>query len=303
MSEPVRRTLEIEEWTNRYFVHPISGFLVPRFAALRISPNAVSVAGMACGIAAGVAYARYQDPVCLFLGFILMVAWHVLDGADGQLARLTNAQSELGKVLDGLCDHVIFIAVYAGLATALSRQFGDYVWLLVAIAGVCHAVQSAIYETQRQEYGIWGLGRKPGRAPEARSWVDRAAGGLDRIYTMVQRFAADDMSADQARMASILAAQPARADAVRRRYRESFAPLVRQWAVMSANYRTLGIFACALIGRPVIYFWVEIVGFSAISLLLLHQRRTRYALMFDGLEPAAPSRTRLAVGSVEEVNG
>ena len=42
---------------------------------------------------AGVAYAHYQDPRLTLAGFILMIAWHVMDGADGQLARLTHAQS------------------------------------------------------------------------------------------------------------------------------------------------------------------------------------------------------------------
>ena len=126
--EPVRRTLEIEEVTNRYFVHPIASCLVPLFAALRVPPNAVSIAGMAFGISAGAAYYAYQDPRCAIAGFILMVAWHVMDGADGQLARLTNTHSQFGKVLDGICDYVTFIAVYVGLAINLSRQYGDRIW-------------------------------------------------------------------------------------------------------------------------------------------------------------------------------
>jgi len=53
---------------------------------------------------------------------------HSIAQADGQLARLTNAQSELGKILDGTCDYVTFLAVYSALAVALSREAGDWVW-------------------------------------------------------------------------------------------------------------------------------------------------------------------------------
>ena len=124
-SESVRRESEIEEITNLYVIHPVSTFLTPRFARLGITPNAVSLAGMGFGILAGFAYYRYRDPRWAVVGFLLMIAWHVMDGADGQLARLTNAQSELGKILDGICDYVTFIAVYSALAAALSRNIGE----------------------------------------------------------------------------------------------------------------------------------------------------------------------------------
>ena len=77
-----------------------------RFARLGITPNAVSLLGMAFGILAAFAYYHYRDLKWAIAGFVLMIAWHVMDGADGQLARLTNAQSELGKILDGICDGV-----------------------------------------------------------------------------------------------------------------------------------------------------------------------------------------------------
>ena len=155
-SEPVRRTSEIEEVTNLYLIHPAAGFLTPVFARLGISPNAVSLAGMGFGLLAGFAYYHYQDPRYATLGFLLMIAWHVMDGADGQLARLTHAQSELGKILDGTCDYVTFVAVYSALAAAVSRQSGEWVWALAIAAGVSHAVQGMAYEAQRQEYNFWG---------------------------------------------------------------------------------------------------------------------------------------------------
>lgn len=310
--EPVRRTLEIEEATNRYFIHPVASRLVPLFAALRIPPNAVSVAGMACGIAAGVAYHFYRDPRCVIAGFILMVAWHVMDGADGQLARLTNAQSQVGKVLDGICDCVTFIAVYGGLATSLSRQYGDRVWILVVAAGLCHAVQAAAYERQRQEYGYWGLRRKSATFPELAaepraaapaSPAQWAAAVLHRAHVRLQILASGGALEFQARLAKTLALPPERAEAVRRRYREIFAPLVRQWSVMSANYRTLGIFVFALAGAPLYYFWFEIVGFSVVSLLLLRRRRARYALFFRGLEPADGQPAALTAHPAEKIGG
>jgi phosphatidylglycerophosphate synthase len=310
--EPVRRTLEIEEVTNRYVVHPLASRLVPLFAALRISPNAVSMAGMAFGISAGVAYSAYQNPRCVIAGFMLMVAWHVMDGADGQLARMTHSQSQFGTVLDGICDYATFVAVYTGLTINLSRQYGDRMWLLVLAAGICHAVQAAVYERQRQEYGYWGMRREsaalldpvaaPGDTTPAPP-AQRLAAALHQAYLEVQRLASGDSVEFHERLTRALDGPPNRAEAVRRRYRETFAPLVRQWSVMSANYRTLGIFAFALAGAPQYYFWFEIIGFSAMSMLLLRRRRTRCDLFLEGLRPADEAPAALSPRSAEYANG
>jgi len=39
MPDTVKRTCEIEEFTNLHFIHPISGWLVPKFAAMKTCPN------------------------------------------------------------------------------------------------------------------------------------------------------------------------------------------------------------------------------------------------------------------------
>jgi phosphatidylglycerophosphate synthase len=291
-AEPVRRTPEIEEVTNLYVIHPIASRLTPLFAGLHIHPNAVSVAGMLFGVSAGVAYSQYQDPRWTIAAFILMLAWHVMDGADGQLARLTHSQSQSGKILDGVCDYVTFIAVYTGLAVALNRQHGDWVWVLVMAAGACHAVQAAAYETQREEYNFWGWDRKsvallelsaPPR-PAAASSVRRLADLLYHLYAKVQFRVAGVTVVFHKRMAAVLERRPERAGAIRQRYREVFAPSIRQWSVMSGNYRTLGIFVCALAKAPLYYFWFEIIGFSVILVVLLFGQSARYALFLKDLE-------------------
>src|SRR5580692_13172531 len=87
---PIRRTTEIEEITNLYFIHPLASRLVPLFARLRVTPNAVSILGMLFGILSAFANYRYWNLGSAITGFALMIAWHVMDGADGQLARFTE---------------------------------------------------------------------------------------------------------------------------------------------------------------------------------------------------------------------
>ncbi len=287
--EPVRRTAEIEDVTNLLVVHPIANRLVPVLARLGIPPNAVSVAGMAFGIAAGLAYLRYDDVRYAAAGFVLMVAWHVMDGADGQLARLTHAQSETGKILDGLCDYVTFAAVYLALAWRLGRHDG-LVWPVAITAGLCHAVQSAAYEAQRQEYDglAWGrMARRTSRLVGApaiprRGWALRLPGLLHLLYLRVQR-SATGPDLDHQTLRRLIEARPERTATLRRRYRETFARPIRRWSVLSANTRTIGIFVCALLKMPLLYFVFEIVGFSLILVILTARQRVRLAAFVRGL--------------------
>lgn len=285
-SESVRRESEIEEITNLYVIHPVSNFLTPRFARLGITPNAVSLAGMGFGILAAFAYHRFRDPRWAVVGFLLMIAWHVMDGADGQLARLTNAQSELGKVLDGICDYVTFIAVYSALAASLSHDLGGWTWGLAAVAGLAHAVQSAAYEAQRQEYAFWGLGKKSAKLamPPPAGGAPGPMARLHRLYVGAQLLVSGQAAQFHDRLAkAIEKAGPERTLAIRTRYRDIFAPAIRRWSILSANYRTIGIFIGAAIGRPDYYFLFEIFGFSAILVLLLAHQRSCYRLLFEGL--------------------
>ncbi len=278
MNEPVKRAAEIEEPSNRYVIHPLSAWIVPYCARAGITPNQLSLAGMGCGIAAGVAYHFYPHTWCVPLGFALMVIWHVLDGADGQLARYTNNFSAFGKVVDGICDYVTFAAVYIGLTLTLARFHGGWVWGIAVLAGLCHAVQSAAYELQRQYYNVYGLGRQSAALPDLQAPAPPgAAAWLSRAYTRAQLLIAGDAARFHARFAASLAAKPDEASTLRARYCAAFAPSIRRWALLSANMRTLAIFLFALAGAPLLYFLFEIFALTGLLAWLLAAQRARYA--------------------------
>jgi phosphatidylglycerophosphate synthase len=290
---PARRTMEIEEITNLYLIHPLAGRLVPIFAQLHVSPNAVSILGMLFGILSAFAYYRYWDPRFAIAGFALMIAWHVMDGADGQLARYTQSYSYFGKIVDGIADHVTFLAVYAALAVTSSRQHGNWVYLLVAISAVFHAIQSASYETERQEYEYLGWGKKP-QDPPARDDAVRDRGGPGGIrwaLDFLHRFFYFGLSFPTAginrkfreTMAEALQNDPDNAHLVRQQYRETLAPQIRSWSVLSSNYRTLGIFISTLFKAPEYYFGFEIVGFSVLLAVLIRRLYSAHLVLQSNL--------------------
>ena len=153
------------------------------------------------------------------------------------------------------------------------------------------SAQSAAYELQRQEYNYWGWDRKSAEllAPDA---LPAAGAGpvawlmalIYRLYVVGQLQMAGVAMEFRKKLGAILAAQPLLAADIRDRYRATFAPSVFRWSIMSANYRTLGIFIAALAGRPLYYFWFEIVGMSLLTLLLIAGQRLRYRRFIAAIE-------------------
>jgi len=282
MTDSVKRTNEIEEFTNLYIIHPISSWLVPKFAALKIAPNTVSLCGMLFGIFAGIAYFHYQNPYMAAAGFLSMFMWHIMDGADGQLARLTKSYSEIGKILDGVCDYVTFISVYVGLGLILSDQTDTQIWYIVLLSGALHAIQSSAYELQRGEYDFWGHGKESQGLPEIKHMIADLDGKGPLAYVMsqfhigyvrMQRRTSGIDSKFRATLKDILAANPERKDDIRALYRDVFAPGVRGWSIMCANYRTIAIFIAAIAGQPIYFFWFEIAILTPILVLLVQKQR------------------------------
>lgn len=280
--EPTKRVSEIEEITTLTFFLPLSYWLVPKLAFIKITPNMVSFTGMVCGIAAGISYFQYQDYRFAVLGFFLMCVWHILDGADGALARMTNSQSELGKIIDGVCDYIIFISVYVALALAMGLEYGNSIWYLVIAAGISHALQSGAYELQRQEYDYWGYGKKSAELPELLDINDlphdltlkgKIAASLNILYAKMQYRISGMDDNFRPQLKNLVSSNPKQIELFRAEYRRKFAPIVKKWGIMSANYRTYAIFVLCLIQQPIIYFCLEILLLNLILFILVQKQK------------------------------
>ena len=282
----VKRTGEIEEPTNRLLIHPTSRALVEPLARWGVSPNAVSLAGLAAGAAAALAYARYAEWPFVVLGFAFMVVWHVLDGADGQLARLTGKTSEVGKALDGLCDHGTFVLVYVALASAAAGAEGSWVWLWAVAAGASHAVQANAYEGVRYAYDYWAVGKRSARIPtpaEYREEVRGATGmawALSRLQLLYLRVQHSERAVALRGRLEAAARGPGGAGRLAEAYRDTHLAGVRRWNLLCSNYRTVAVAVACLAGSPVFFFAYEAVVLNGVFVALLRmERRNDRALL------------------------
>lgn len=123
----------------RYLNRRISLAISRRLAGTRITPNAVTAATLAIALAGAAAAARGGHGPML-LGAALLQLASILDGVDGELARLRYEQSRLGQWLDTVVDDVSTLAFYAGVTLGATRDPAAAGWALpcgaAAMAGV-----------------------------------------------------------------------------------------------------------------------------------------------------------------------
>ncbi|MDX1440112.1 MAG: CDP-alcohol phosphatidyltransferase family protein [Rubricoccaceae bacterium] len=295
-STQVKRTQEIEEITNLYFIHPISRALVTVFHKMGLHPNAVSIGGIVFGILAAWAYSQFQQWEMALAGFLFMVGWHIMDGADGQLARLSGKTSEFGKVLDGLVDHLSFALVYVSLTVASAAIFGGWVWWLAVAAGVSHLVQASTYEFQRQSYDYWVFGKDASRPVMPDEFRESMNGqsGLKRFFAQLQlaylnmqyRMAGVNLEL----MASLSSLKSeGQASEMAEAYRAANLKAVKTWSILCSNYRTLAIFVACLAKNPLYFFLFEagLLNVALVGLRMMQARRNKSLLAWAASEPAA----------------
>jgi CDP-diacylglycerol---serine O-phosphatidyltransferase len=253
------RDRRIEDPTNLFLIHPAAHAILPLALRLRMSANSVSIAGLALGTVAAWLLHHWRSPGMATLALAFGAAWLVADGLDGMVARATRTSSALGRVLDGLVDHGVFVLLYVALATSIGTAEG---WMLAVAGGVAHALQSALFEGERARFHrrVRGEPFRP-HPPSANplvtfyNWVTTV---LDRRTVTFERALID--APDPRRFGAEYGAQAARP--------------MRAMALLSANTRLLVLWVACLVGDPRLFWWLEIGPMSVLLLLtLLWHRR------------------------------
>ena len=134
----VLERLNDEHWAGRLYMRRVSPYATVLFARLGWSPNAVTVAFMVSGVAAGVLTA--VPGIAAAVGVALLIQLYLLfDCSDGELARYTGQTSATGVYLDRMGHYLAEAVLLAGLGVRAQGHFsltGGYVSTGLA-AAVC----------------------------------------------------------------------------------------------------------------------------------------------------------------------
>lgn len=274
------RTGGLRNPLDKWLYHPLAHRVAMLLAKSAITPNAVSVAGGICIALAGIIYVQTNVVGGAFLGLVMHMSWHVLDGADGDLARLTGRVTPKGEVIDGVCDYSGHIVLYLLLAGAAYTAFGWAAWALAIGAGASRIVQANFYEVQRRRYLYWAydvpwVGTREGRIEDG---ILSSAGAA---YLRVARLLMPaQVELDAA------AEDPDRRRDLSRLVRAKGPSAIMGSSFLGANYRTLALGASMIAGSPLWYFAYEILVLNIVLLNELFRTRRNLAELSSAVHDA-----------------
>lgn len=274
--ERVRATMKSRDTEGPFelYVTRTPGYILALFfKALHWHPIAVTLLSMVLGVAAGWCYGRTDTATVLAgIGLLLMANW--LDCADGQLARMTDRRTLIGRILDGFAGDVWFFFIYFFICLRLTPEWGVWIWVLCAWAGFyCHARQCALADYYRNIHLLLLTGRgevdnserltreMQGLSWNSREWFHKLylffyisyTRGQERQTPCFQRaYAALSQYGDHAPQKAV------------GRFLDASRPLMKHCNILTFDARAGVLFAALLVGQPWIYPVVECTLFEGL---------------------------------------
>ena len=284
------KAFETEDKIDIYFFRPAGFALAKVGVLLKLSPTFLTLLGMVLGIISGFFFYANQSVANLCVASAFFVFAGILDSADGQLARLTGQFSQIGLVLDGICDNIVFIAAYVGSILTIQPYYGGRIWILGVLAGVCHSAQSAILDFYNREYLYFGYGLHHGDywnpsvedADRARaacpSANEKIAWWLRRTWIRQQQLLATRTVALRSQWKTALLGE--RSTEFQMLYRDHNRFVLRLWRPLGANFHTIMIIVFAFLRRFDLYLLLIDVLLLTIWLFIVREIQAFYDRRF-----------------------
>lgn len=256
MLEEYRRSLkmpEAEELFDLIFYRPLAYLFVKGVSTTPITPNHVTLLSLAFGLGAAYEFAS-GTPSAAIRGAILFAVANILDCADGQLARLQGSGTLLGRVVDGVADYIIGIAVFLSLGIGMAAGAHSAWWLVIA-AGLSSAFHAMLFDHYQSEFICAArgeknfLGREIGQFAAELSGLKNsgrrpAAAFILRLYLWYLHTQQKSDARSQGN-----AAGP-------ELYRAKNRRLIRCWSFIGPTTNRTVLILCAAAARPDLYLWI-----------------------------------------------
>lgn len=167
---------------------PISTAITARLASTPITPNQITLGSGVLGL---VAAPFFLSPSALWqsVGALIFLAHSIIDGCDGELARLKFKESRWGGVLDFWVDNVVHVAIFGCMALGWSRETDDPLPLMLGAVAVVATLFTATFiywHVMRPVSGDGPLYKSALRDPTQRlGHLVNAMSGRDFIYLVL----------------------------------------------------------------------------------------------------------------------
>ena len=123
-----------------YFFRPLGAVIAHAARLLRVTATQLTCIGCGIGFVGG--SLLYDERLSMW-AFAILIVYGILDSADGQLARMTGTESEIGRVLDGVGGYITYAAVYSAIVAGfVSRGGGLSLILWAVVSAIANTAQA-----------------------------------------------------------------------------------------------------------------------------------------------------------------
>ncbi len=122
----------LSRWIRTWYGRLLKPFLL-FLASFGITPAMLTIGSLLLMLVSGFVFSQNH----LFIGGVFLLLGGLLDGIDGELARMTNHATKFGAFLDSICDHLGDFALNLGLLWLYlgKRASAEVVLIVVALFG------------------------------------------------------------------------------------------------------------------------------------------------------------------------
>lgn len=122
------QTKEQDGLLARHLDRKISRFLSKRLARTIVVPNQITLFGATIGLMGAYFLSRPGYWPAL-IGSLLFLFFAVIDGVDGEVARLKLKASDFGHYLDLTCDNIVHVVIFIALPLGLYNETNNHLFL------------------------------------------------------------------------------------------------------------------------------------------------------------------------------
>jgi phosphatidylglycerophosphate synthase len=283
---------EVEEVLDLVLYRPVALVFVNLVHRTPLTPNGVTFLSFLCGMASAYSFAQ-GTPQGLAGGGMWYALANVFDCSDGQLARLQGSGTPLGRLVDGVVDWAVSIAIFAGTAIGWQRVTGDSAtWFLVVAGGVTSALHSFYFDMYQQQFISVVRGQKNFIDAEVEKISAELRHPGNPVRALVLRIYWKYLhTQQQTRPPELRVHYPAE------KYRAANRKVIRFWTILGPTTNRSLLIIAGLVNNLNVFFWPVItLGNLLFIIALAWQRRVTERLKVvpggDSASPLGPSTVR-----------
>lgn len=274
------------------FYRPLGYRIAMLSVSIGITPTVLTIISIISGVVAGHLF-YYHNLFINFWGMLFLVFAEMLDSADGQLARITNTKSRLGRILDGIAGNIMFLSIYIHLCLRMINEgAGIWIFIIAAISGLSHSLQCAMADYYRNAYMYFGLNSDMNELDYSKevahdygmiSWRNFTKKLLMWSYlkytTQQEYFSKNFQTLQNISFINFNGSIP---DWFSVKYRNSNKQMLKYYNILTSNTRMIALFTSIILDKVYLFFIFEILVLNGLLLFVtLIQERKNALLVKD----------------------